>query len=229
MKRRILLLLVLFLSGFSAQGASGRIPARPAEWAIAVSGTSVENLYRIEDGLYRGAQPTSAGVRELTALGVRSVLDLAGGARDESLLRDNSVKLFHVPMSAWGLHDDLVLKALRIMADPQNRPLMIHCRLGADRTGAMVALYRVVVLGWSKSEAVREMNQGGYHHGALWRNLDEYVLNADVETLRRELGFVVAVEPAGPAGPLARGPIRPPIPTAASSAVPASTSGADPR
>jgi protein tyrosine/serine phosphatase len=92
-------------------------------------------------------------------------------------------------MSAWGLHDDLVVQALRIMVDPANRPLMVHCQHGADRTGALVALYRIVVQGWSKEKAVLEMNQGGYHHNALWRNLDRYVLKADVAALRKELGL----------------------------------------
>jgi len=92
-------------------------------------------------------------------------------------------------MSAWGLHDDLVLQALRIMADPANRPLLIHCQHGADRTGAMVALYRVVVQNWSKADAIREMNEGGYHHSFLWKNLDHYVDRADVAALRKALGL----------------------------------------
>lgn len=191
MTRRVALLLgfVLFLGASAAHAASGKVADRPAEWATAVGGTGVGNLYRIEDGLYRAAQPTAAGFKELAALGVRTVLDVAGGAGDGNLVPDGALKLFHVPMSAWGLRDDRVLQALRIMADPQNRPLLIHCRLGADRTGAMVALYRVVVQGWSKEQAVLEMNRGGYHHSGLWRNLDDYVLRADAAMLRRKLGL----------------------------------------
>ena len=199
MKRQTTLFLALslvLLSGtLSAQSSRDATPARPSEWATAVSGTSVLNLYQIEDGFYRGAQPTAAGFQELADLGVRSVLNLAGGVGDRLLAGDGSVKLFHVPMSASGLRDDLVLQALRIMVDPENRPLMIHCRHGADRTGALVALYRVVVQGWTKDQAVREMNKGGYHHNALWRNLDWYVLKADAAALRRELGLPASLEP----------------------------------
>jgi hypothetical protein len=177
--------------------------ARPSEWAIPVSGTSVSNLYRIEDGFYRGAQPTAAGFTDLSTLGVRSVLDVAGGAGDDALAPGGAIRLFHVPMSAWGLHDDLVLQALRIMTDPGNRPLLIHCQHGADRTGAMVALYRIVVQGWSKADAIREMNKGGYHHSFLWKNLDRYVDRADVAGLRKALGLpesaAVAKNDAGPA------------------------------
>jgi protein tyrosine/serine phosphatase len=66
---------------------------------------------------------------------------------------------------------------------------MVHCRQGADRTGAIVALYRVVVQGWSKQKALLEMKDGGYHHNELWLNMDYDVMKADVDALRRALGL----------------------------------------
>ncbi|HET7451472.1 MAG TPA: tyrosine-protein phosphatase, partial [Thermoanaerobaculia bacterium] len=163
-------------------------PERPSTWAVAVAAKSVGNFYRIEPDFYRSGRPGVEGLRELQALGVKSVLDVESPA--DGSTRGSALKFFHVPMSAFGLHDDRVLEALRIMADPANRPIVIHCHHGADRTGAMVALYRVVVQGWSKEEAVREMNEGGYHHSSLWRNLDRYVLAANVDALRKELKIV---------------------------------------
>lgn len=179
--------LALVLSGFLLSQAAGAAqPPRPDTWAVAVSGTSVGNLYRIEPGLFRSAQPTSAGFRELEAMGVKSVLCVSG-EDDSAAARGTKLKTFHVPMTAWGLRDGRVLEALKILADPANRPLVIHCQHGADRTGAIVALYRVLVQGWDKAEAVREMNEGGFHHSSLWRNLDRYVLGTDVASLRGKL------------------------------------------
>lgn len=194
-RRNLVLPVLLFGAALSAYAAAPGPAERPSEWASAVAGTSVGNLYRIEDGLFRGAQPSTAGFRELAALGVRHVLDLAGGAGDVRFASDGTVKLFHVPMSAWGLRDDLVLQSLRIMTEPENRPLMVHCAHGADRTGAIVALYRVVVQGWTKEQAVREMNEGGYHHNGLFRNLDRYVMRANVDALRKELGVLIVPPP----------------------------------
>jgi protein tyrosine phosphatase (PTP) superfamily phosphohydrolase (DUF442 family) len=195
MKKLAPAVLVLVLSAGSALAAG---PAeRPSEWAVAVAGTTVQNLYRIEDGFFRGAQPTADGFKELAGLGVKTVLDLSGGG-DDQLLKGGSLKLIHVPMSAFGLRDDRVLKALQTMADPGNRPLMIHCQHGADRTGALVALYRVVVQGWTKEKAVEEMNRGGYHHSSMWRNLDRYVMQANVDALRTALK-IDAPNPAAPA------------------------------
>ncbi len=191
MKARAVLVLSLcfLLAGASAPALPIPPVPRPSEWATRVDGTCVANLYRIEDGLYRGAQPTAKGFQELAALGVQSVLNVAGGPGDDAYVEKGSLRLFHVPMSAFGLRDDRVLEALKIMADPHNRPLLIHCQQGADRTGAMVALYRVVVQGWTAEKAVEEMTRGGYHHSALWKDLETYVLKADAAAIRRKLGL----------------------------------------
>jgi protein tyrosine phosphatase (PTP) superfamily phosphohydrolase (DUF442 family) len=196
MNAKRLLLPVLLLLVAATVAAAEAVSSRPADWAVAVAGTSVQNLYRVEDGFYRGAQPTADGFKELAGLGVKTVLDVSGGG-DEALLKGGTLKLVHLPMNAFGLRDDRVLEALRVMADPSNRPLMVHCQHGADRTGALVALYRVVVQGWTKERAVEEMNRGGYHHSSLWRNLDRYVLNADVARLRQALKVNVT-DPSAP-------------------------------
>ena len=188
MKRWAAPFLVLSLCA-GAASAAPEPPARPADWATPVSGTCVKNLYLIEDGFYRGSQPTAQGFQELQDLGVRTVLDLAGGGGDAVFVPGGPLKLVHIPMTAFELRDDRVLEALRVMVDPANRPLMIHCKQGADRTGALVALYRIVVQGWTKQKAVLEMSTGGYHHSALWRNLDYYVMKADVNALRRQLNL----------------------------------------
>jgi hypothetical protein len=61
-----------------------------------------------------------------------------------------------------------------------------------------MALYRVVVQGWSKDDAIREMDEGGYHHSSLFRNLDRYVRAANVEALRKQLGITLRPSPDGP-------------------------------
>jgi len=187
LKRRIVPL-VAFAFAAIAPAFAGT-PARPATWAVAVPAKSIPNFYRVEPDLYRSARPQSAGFHELQALGVKTVLDVESPG-DDGAAHGSSLKLFHVPMNAFGLQDDLVLKALRIMADPANRPMVVHCQHGADRTGAMVALYRMVVQGWTREDALREMNDGGYHHSSWFRNLDRYVSAANVDALRKELKIV---------------------------------------
>ena len=196
MKKRIVLAGVLTLSLSLGSAMAASPSSRPGDWATPVSEAGIENLYRVETDLFRSALPTPTGFQKLEHMGVKTVLDLRGGDGDKKEA-GTSLKLFHVPMSAWGLHNERVLQALRIVADPQNRPLLIHCQHGADRTGAIVALYRVVYQGWSKERAIREMNEGGYHHNSFFRNLDQYVLAADVAALRKQLGIVEPLSPVG--------------------------------
>jgi len=172
----------LAMPAFAASSAG-----RPDTWAVAVSTQGVPNFWRVEPDLYRSARPESAGFRELEKLGVKAVLDVESPA-DELAAKGTKLKLFHVPMNAFGLRDESVLEAMKILSDPANRPIVIHCQHGADRTGAMMALYRVVVEGWSKDDAIREINAWGYHHSSWFSNLDRYVAGADVDGLRKKLG-----------------------------------------
>lgn len=208
-KRRIAPLAALACFAFVGSALGAPAPARPAGWAVAVEAKGVTNFYRVEPDLYRSARPSPEGYRELAALGVKTILDVES-AGDDGVAAGTSIRLFHVPMSAFGLRDDRVLEAMRILADPANRPIVIHCHHGADRTGAMMALYRVVVEGWSKDDALREMNEGGYHHSSLWENLDRYVRTANIDALRKELKIAnpaatlaaaLAITPSRAAGP----------------------------
>ena len=193
-----LLLLAALGGSLFAEG-----PSRPSNWAAAVAGTHVPNLYRVEPDLLRSAQPDGAGFKDLATLGIKTVLDLRAGHADAQEAGATLLRFLHVPMRAWSLNDDQVVAALRVLTDRSNRPLLVHCQKGADRTGAILALYRVVVQGWSKDDALREMNEGGYHHSSLFRNLDAYVANADISALRRELAITLpAVAAAAASKPL---------------------------
>ena len=72
--------------------------------------------------------------------------------------------------------------------------MFVHCQHGADRTGTATAVYRIVVEGWTKDEAIREMTQGGYGFHPLWANLIRYVRELDVDRLRREAGLIGATD-----------------------------------
>jgi protein tyrosine/serine phosphatase len=153
----------------------------------------VPNLYRVNSSLYRSAQPTREGIAGLDdgvrlAAGdapVRTVVSLRTNQSDTSLAGNPSTIQFeHIPVQSWHLDDEDVIRFLRIATDPARQPVLVHCRRGADRTGTMVAIYRVVVEGWTKSEAIDEMTRGGYGFNPVWQNLIRYVDNLDVEDTR---------------------------------------------
>lgn len=170
-------------------GSEGVSAQRSDAWGQKVETSRVKNLFRIENDLYRSAQPDAQGFRDLRKLGVATVLCLRSGQDDIDPAKGTNLKLLHVAMRPWSLSSEKVVEALRIMTNPENRPLLVHCQHGSDRTGGVVAMYRVVVQGWSKEEAVRELKQGGFHFHSIWGNIPDFIRKADVAWYRKQLGI----------------------------------------
>jgi tyrosine-protein phosphatase SIW14 len=82
-----------------------------------------------------------------------------------------------------------VIRFLRIATDPTKQPVFLHCQHGSDRTGTMIAVYRMTVDGWTVNEAIDEMMRGGYGFHSMWTNLTAYLRELDVERIRREAGI----------------------------------------
>jgi len=129
-------------------------PPQPeaARRATPVQRPGAPNLYRVTDRLYRGAQPTAEGVRELKAMGVATVLSLRSAHSDADEIGDADVAYEHIWFRTWHPEDEDVIPFLDIVTDPENAPVFVHCRRGADRTGMMCAVYRVVVCRWTREE-----------------------------------------------------------------------------
>jgi protein tyrosine/serine phosphatase len=158
-------------------------------WACPLEQSGLPNLHRVSDDLYRGAQPAAGGIRQLEALGVRTIINLRSSDTDRDLLPVPGIAYEHIPMTAWRPNDDDVVHFLRIVTDESRLPAFVHCRRGADRTGMMVAIYRISVQGWEKEQAIAEMTQGGFRFNSGWQNLVHYVRNLDIDAIRQRAGL----------------------------------------
>jgi len=148
------------------------------------------NFQQVNAGLYRGGQPTAAGFQRLQQLGVRTILNVRGGDTDRDLVNGLAFDYRARPMSAWrGIDDDDVIWFLKIATDPARGPVFLHCHRGSDRTGCLVAMYRVAVEGWDRERAIAEMTADGNGFHDIYQGLITYVRQADVERLRREAGL----------------------------------------
>ena len=87
-----------------------------------------------------------------------------------------------------------MVRFLKLLADPANRPVFVHCKWGTDRCGMMAAVYRIVVQRWTKERALAEMERLGYED-ATWPEIQRYIEDLDPEALRRK---VAAAEPVVP-------------------------------
>lgn len=163
-------------------------------WAVALERPGLPNLHKVSDGLYRGAQPTAEGFRELSEMGIKTVVNLRSFHSDGDLLNDLPLAYEHIYFKAWHSEDEDVIQFLLVVTDADRTPVFVHCQHGADRTGVMCAAYRIIVQGWSKEDAVREMTGGGFGFHPVWQNLVDYVNDLDVEKLRREAGISAPAE-----------------------------------
>ncbi|MCQ2410538.1 MAG: dual specificity protein phosphatase family protein [Elusimicrobiaceae bacterium] len=152
------------------------------------------NAYKVSEGLYRGGQPSEEGYRWLARNGIKIVVNLRTQNPDEQLLRNLGITSIHIPINPFLFRDRHAVTFLKVLADAHNQPVYVHCKYGSDRTGTMVALYRMAMQHWSRLDAMTEMQNPKFDFHSVFFNLLEYVKAVDVTSLAREAGL-----PPGPA------------------------------
>jgi protein tyrosine/serine phosphatase len=158
---------------------------RPPDWAIPIQLPGVANLYKINDNLYRSAQPTKKGMKNLKHAGIRTVINLRAFHTDTDELKDTSLLDEELSVKTWHIEDEDVIRVFRMIRKKENGPFLVHCKHGADRTGLMIAMYRIVEQGWSKDEAIKEMVEGGYGYHPIWSNIIHYIKEVNIEKIKR--------------------------------------------
>jgi tyrosine-protein phosphatase SIW14 len=126
------------------------------------------NFHQVNEKLYRGAQPKKEGFKRLAQLGVKTIVNLrdddAMAQREGSEARAAGLQYFNLPLSRTGRPtDEQVERALALLNSTKNQPVFVHCRLGADRTGTIIAVYRISHDGWTSERAKAEANRYGMH------------------------------------------------------------------
>jgi protein tyrosine phosphatase (PTP) superfamily phosphohydrolase (DUF442 family) len=170
---------------------------RPENWAAPVAGhPGLPNLHRVNSSLYRSAQPTDEGFVFLGTQPslanrdrpIKTVVSLRAFHQDAPLPASSGLRLEHIGFKTWHPEDEDVVKFLRIVTTPAMQPVLVHCQHGSDRTGTMVAIYRIYVEHWTKAQAIEEMLHGGYGFHSLWQCLlPRYIEKLKVEAIRAEV------------------------------------------
>ncbi|HEX3133388.1 MAG TPA: tyrosine-protein phosphatase [Planctomycetota bacterium] len=156
---------------------------RPLTWAQPVIGTQLENLYRVSPEVYRSSQPHAGDLKLLVEqLGVKSVLTLRNWHDDNDEGKGLPLTLYRVDMEADEVEPDKVAKALQIIRDAP-KPILIHCWHGSDRTGLMVAAYRISVQGWEPRAATDELQNGGFgYHATMFPGIVDWLTAGHLTT-----------------------------------------------
>jgi protein tyrosine phosphatase (PTP) superfamily phosphohydrolase (DUF442 family) len=166
------------------QRATQTVFTSERKWAQHLELPGVPNLHKVSDDLYRGAQPTAEGMRQLEKLGIKTVINLRSVHSDRDEIAGANLSYEHINMTTLHPSDDQVIRFLQIVTDKSRTPVFVHCQRGADRTGTMCAIYRIAIQDWSKPEAIEEMTKGGFGFYEGWQNLVDYILNLDIDQIK---------------------------------------------
>jgi uncharacterized protein (TIGR01244 family) len=153
--------------------------ALPA-WAANIELAGVANFHQVNQNLYRGAQPTDEGLKNLADLGVRTIVDLRHGKEHSNAEQKEaeSFGLHYVSVPMEGLNaptDQQVATFMAVLNASDEGPVFVHCREGKDRTGAVIASYRIAHDHWSNDRALQEAKTYGLHRGQHPR--ENFILN----------------------------------------------------
>ena len=139
----------------------------------ATSYAELPRFHQVSERLYRGAQPRDGGLSRLRELGIDTVINLRGASKqtrtEEAEAHALGLNYFNVGLPNWGRPQDTrIRRILEILAAPQNGRVFVHCRTGVDRTGMIVAMYRMTHEGWNRSDALAEADRSGMHRVQFW-------------------------------------------------------------
>ena len=153
------IVLVLLCATVSAQHSSGY--------------AELPRFQQVSEKLYRGAQPRDGGMSRLRELGINTIINLRGASKrtgaQEAEARALGLNYFNVGLPNWARpQNERVERILEIINAPENGRVLVHCREGVDRTGMIVAIYRMRHDGWTSDDALAEAERGGMKRIQFW-------------------------------------------------------------
>jgi tyrosine-protein phosphatase SIW14 len=157
------------------EGTSSPLTA-PAE-KLNLAGVS--NAAKISDQLIRGAQPSEQGFAELKQQGVTTIVNLRQHGHavewERNVAESLGLRFVNIPVPGWSPPSDAqVAQFLKLFHDAPGQRVFVHCYYGDDRTGVMVATYRIAQQNWTAEQVVKEMYSFGFHY-YLYPNMKSYV------------------------------------------------------
>lgn len=131
------------------------------------------NFGKVNEMIYRGGQPDEKGLAELSKMGVKTVINLRGdddkAKREDDWATKAGMKFINVSLGNWlKPKDEDIEKIVELLNQAENQPVFIHCKRGSDRTGTVIAVYRMTHDRWSAKQAIDEAKNFGFGWWQVW-------------------------------------------------------------
>ncbi|HTZ48715.1 MAG TPA: hypothetical protein VMH20_14060 [Verrucomicrobiae bacterium] len=143
----------------------------------------IHDAGKVDDYLYRGAQPSEPALKELKQLGITTIVDLRGERKglmetERKNAQAMGIELISLPGNGWSPPtDEQLAQFFTIMQATPRRKVFLHCWLGGDRAGVFIAAYRIAFDGWTSEQALQEMHEFHFHgfwHPAMTKYVQEF-------------------------------------------------------
>jgi tyrosine-protein phosphatase SIW14 len=138
----------------------------------------IPNFHQVNQHVYRGGQPGSEAWQSLAKMGVKTVIDLRredehSTATEAQEVASAGMSYVNVPMKGVvAPTNEQIGKVLALLNTKE--PVFVHCKRGADRTGAVIACYRIAHDGWQRERALEEAKS--YGMGLVQLGLKHYIM-----------------------------------------------------
>ena len=160
---------------------------RPDHWGQALKLS--DNFYQISPSVFRSEQPDADLVPVLKQYGIQRVINLRQSNLDATVFAAQPFELVHIPINTWAMNRDDLLQVMQSLQQAQlnNEKVLVHCYHGSDRTGASIAMYRIIFQNWSTEDALNEMKYGGYGFHPICRNIEPLFSDENIAWIKTQL------------------------------------------
>lgn len=162
---------------------------RPDNWANVIQKDN--NFYQVDNQLFRSEQLTETDIGLLKTQGIDTIVNLRFFNRDKNdeHLDNQDFTLINRPLLTWAVKPKQLAEILFTIENQQKqgKKVLVHCYHGADRTGIVVAMYRIIYQNWTIDQAKQEMQQGGYGYHKIWKNLANLLTEEKVAEVKQQL------------------------------------------
>ena len=139
------------------------------------SENDIRNFHTVNADLYRSGSLRVSDVDEIDEMGIKTILSLEADGDRSNAIRDEraaalrqGLDFTRVPMNGSAKPTiDQINQALDVIARA-DQPVLVHCLHGADRTGIVIAAYRIRHDGWSVTRAIDELRSLGHARNLYW-------------------------------------------------------------
>ena len=140
---------------------------------IAPASANLRNFHQVNNTLYRGAQPQDDEFAELKKIGIATVIDLRdnddNALKEKAAVEKAGMRFLNFPLGNWSRPEIKdIEKILAEINATANQPVFVHCKRGSDRTGTVIAVYRITHDGWSAKQANDEAKKFGFGWWQFW-------------------------------------------------------------